>query len=50
MPIDPIDDRFAHITDQTGTKWQVLLLDPETGEPIDWDEPATAALIASQTG
>jgi hypothetical protein len=43
MPIDPIDERFAHITDG-GVKWQVLKLD-ENGEPFDWDEAATAALI-----
>ncbi|MCA3696249.1 hypothetical protein [Aquidulcibacter sp.] len=44
MPIDPIDQRFAHITDANGTKWQVLKYD-ENGEPYDWDEAATAALI-----
>lgn len=49
MPIDPIDERFAFIT-QDGTKYQVLLLDEETGNPIDWDEAATAALIPSHNG
>lgn len=46
MPIDPIDPRFAHITDANGIPWQVLKVD-ENGEPYDWDEPATAALIAA---
>ena len=44
MPMDPIDTRFAHITDAAGVPWQVLKHD-ENGEPYDWDEAATAALI-----
>ena len=44
MPIDPIDERFARIN-QNGIDYQVLKYDPETGEPYDWDEAATFALV-----
>ena len=40
----PIDERFAFIT-QDGISYQVLKYDPETGEPYDWDEAATFALV-----
>lgn len=43
---DEIDEKFAYITDESGRKYQVLLLD-ETGAPVDWDEAATAALVAA---
>ncbi|MCA3695305.1 hypothetical protein [Aquidulcibacter sp.] len=39
-----IDERFSFIT-QGDTRYQVLKFDPETGEPYDWDEAATAALV-----
>lgn len=39
-----IDERFAFIT-QDGIRYQVLKYDPETGEPYDWDEAATFALV-----
>ena len=39
-----IDERFAYITLEDGRKFQVLLFDEE-GNPIDWDEPATKALM-----
>ena len=48
MPANIVDDRFAFITHEDGTRFQVLLLDPETGDPIDWDEQATALLITTQ--
>lgn len=40
-----IDPRFAFIELEDGRQFQVLRQDPETGEPVDWDEAATAALI-----
>lgn len=46
MPVNVVDERFAFITAEDGTKFQVLLLDPDTEEIIDWDEEATALLIA----
>ncbi len=39
-----IDERFARIH-QNGIDYQVLKYDPETGEPYDWDEAATFALV-----
>ena len=45
MPVNIVDDRFAFITHEDDTRFQILLLDPETGDPIDWDEQATALLI-----
>lgn len=39
-----IDERFAHIS-QNGIRYQVLRFDLETGEPYDWDEAATFALV-----
>ena len=39
-----IDERFARIN-QNGIDYQVLKYDPETGEPYDWDEAATFALV-----
>jgi hypothetical protein len=52
MPVNIVDSRFAFITHEDGTRFQILLLDPETGDPIDWDEQATALLIEdhSNTG
>lgn len=41
-----IDERFARIN-QNGIDYQVLKYDPETGEPYDWDEAATFALVES---
>jgi hypothetical protein len=38
-----IDTRFAFIENENGDKFQVLKLD-ENGNPIDWDEQATAEL------
>lgn len=46
--MNQVDERFAYITDAEGTKWQVLRRDPETGEPVDWDEAATHELIKAQ--
>ncbi len=39
-----IDERFARIN-QNGVDYQVLKYDPDTGEPYDWDEAATFALV-----
>lgn len=38
-----IDERFAFIKNANGDKFQVLKLD-ENGNPVDWDEQATAEL------
>jgi len=35
-----INEQFAYITHQNGTKFQVLKFDDEEN-PIDWDEDAT---------
>ena len=39
-----IDERFARIN-QNGIDYQVLKYDLDTGEPYDWDEAATFALV-----
>ncbi len=39
-----VDERFAFLTAPDGRKFQVLQLDPETGEPTNWDETATNEL------
>lgn len=46
--MNEIDERFAHITHTDGRKFQVLKYD-ENGNPIDWDETATAELYRSET-
>ena len=46
-----VDERFAYITTENGEKFQVLKYetDEEGSEiPIDWDEQATAELIANK--
>lgn len=45
--MNEIDERFAYITTADGRRLQVLVHDPETGEPVDWDEAATAELQAA---
>lgn len=42
-----VDERFAHITDAEGRKYQVLVID-ELGNPVDWDEQLTAQLTAGE--
>jgi hypothetical protein len=48
-----VDTRFSFITRKDGREFQVLLYepDPETDElvPVDWDEEATAALVAASS-
>lgn len=39
-----INELFAYITCQCGTKVQVLKYD-DAGDPIDWDQEATQALF-----
>ena len=46
--MDQIDPRFAYITTAEGRRWQVLRHDPDTGEPVDWDEAATHELIEAE--
>jgi hypothetical protein len=39
-----VNECFAHITTDDGEKYQVLRHDA-AGEPVDWDEEATDALV-----
>lgn len=52
MPIDPIDERFAFITREDGLQFQVLRYEVIDGveTPVDWDEAATALLMAEYEG